>query len=205
MNLQHHVFEITHVGARTFFTIVQAFIVGIPISTAPLNTINSCATFLRMNGLLIRLISVCCALLVLCAGVGCHSIQPMPVANLSEPGWKVQHGQGVWRASEDAPEIAGEILFATHRDGRTVLHFAKNPIPFVNVQTSNALWRVEFVPQQKTFSGKGAPTTRLIWVHLSRALSGEKTQSPLRLKRQSQGEFTFENSSTGESISGFLQ
>jgi hypothetical protein len=158
-----------------------------------------------MNGLWIRLIFTCCVLLPLLVSVGCRSLQPIPAANLSEPGWKLQQGQGLWRTSEDAPEIAGEILFATHPDGRTVLQFAKNPIPFVNVQTSNELWRIEFVPQQKQFSGKGTPTTRLIWVHLSRALSGQKTQPPLRLERKSPDEFTFKNLSTGENISGFLQ
>jgi hypothetical protein len=150
-------------------------------------------------------ISLLLALAFLFGGMGCATIPPMPPANFSEPGWTLRQGQAVWRVKADAPEIAGEILFATNPDGRTVLQFSKNPIPFVNVQTSNELWRVEFVPQHREFSGKGSPTPRLIWVHLARALQGKKTVRALRFTQGTAGEFTFENRSSGEMISGFLQ
>ncbi len=145
------------------------------------------------------------ALAVLFTSAGCRTPTPISPANVSEPGWTLRQGQAVWRTSADAPEFAGEIIFAMQPDGRTVLQFAKNPIPFVNVQTSNRLWQIEFVPRRKKFSGKGTPTPRLIWVHLARALAGDKTQSPLRLGHDSSGDFTFENRSSGEKISGFLQ
>jgi hypothetical protein len=137
--------------------------------------------------------------------IGCRTIPQMQAVNLSEPGWKLRQGQAVWRTQADAPEIAGEILFATHPDGRTVLQFAKNPIPFVNVQTSNELWQIEFVPQQKEYSGKGSPSVRLVWVHLARALAGQRAQSPLSMTNSPPGEFTFVNRSNGEMVSGFLQ
>ena len=146
-----------------------------------------------------------CVAAVAVFAIGCRTIPPMKAVNLSEPGWNLRQGQALWRTQMDAPEIAGEILFATHPDGRTVLQFAKNPIPFVNVQTSNELWQVEFVPQQKQFSGKGSPSVRLIWVHLARALAGQSTQSPLSITNSAAGEFTFVNRSSGETVSGFLQ
>ncbi len=150
-------------------------------------------------------IPVLIALAVLFLSAGCRTIAPMAPANLSEPGWKLQQGQAIWRTKEDAPEIAGELLFATNPDGRTVLQFSKNPIPFVNVQTSNELWQIEFVPRRRRFSGKGSPTPRLIWVHLSRALANEQTIRALQFRRNSTNEFTLKNGSTGEVISGFLQ
>lgn len=142
---------------------------------------------------------------VAATGVGCRTAAPLPAANLSEPGWKARQGQAVWRTSEAAPEVAGELFFATHGDGRTVLQFSKNPIPFVNVQTSNDVWQIEFVPQRREFAGKGSPTPRLIWVHLARALAGQEVLSPLRMTNAAPHEFTFENRSTGELITGFLQ
>jgi hypothetical protein len=134
----------------------------------------------------------------------CRTIPPLPPANLSEPGWKLHQGQALWRSSKDAPEIAGEILFATHPSGRTVLQMTKNPIPFVSVQTSGDSWQIEFVPQQRRFSGKGIPTTRLIWIHLARALSGTKPPEPLKFERVEPHGFKLENPKTGESINGFL-
>lgn len=135
----------------------------------------------------------------------CNTLPPARPANLSEPGWVVQQGQALWQTKSDAPEIGGEILFAKNPDGRTVLQFSKNPIPIANVQTSNTLWWIEFVPQQRKFSGKGSPTPRLTWVHLARALAGDKPHEPLHFEQRSQGEFTLENQSSGEKITGFLQ
>jgi hypothetical protein len=134
----------------------------------------------------------------------CNTLPPMRPVNLSEAGWKLQQGQALWQIKGNAPEIAGEILFARHPDGRTVLEFSKSPIPFVNVQTSNTLWQIEFVPQQKHYSGKGSPTPRLIWVHLSRGLAGEKLSEPLKFESAS-GDFTIENKKLGEKVTGYLQ
>lgn len=145
------------------------------------------------------------ALAIVFAVAGCRTIPPMPAANLSQPGWKLRQGQAIWKTSADAPEIAGELLFAENSDGRTVLQFSKNPIPFVNVQTSNELWQIEFVPQKRNFSGRGEPTRRLVWVHLARAFQGGKTMRAFQFTPGTGGDFTFENRSTGELISGFLQ
>lgn len=145
------------------------------------------------------------AVAALWATVGCRTLPSLPPADVSDPGWNLHQGQAVWRAKADAPEIAGEILYATNAMGRSVLQFTKNPIPFVSVQTSNELWQIEFVPQRRKFSGKGSPTARLIWVHLARALGGQKPMRALRFTPGQPGEFVFENRSSGERISGFLQ
>ena len=134
----------------------------------------------------------------------CRTIPPLPAVNLSEPGWTLHQGQALWRNQKDAPEIAGEILFATHAGGRTMLQMTKNPLPFVAVQTSGDSWQIEFVPQQRRFSGKGTPTPRLLWIHLARALNGTPPPVPLKFQQTEPHGFTLENPKTGESITGFL-
>ena len=146
----------------------------------------------------------CVASLALFVFTACNTLPPARPVNLSEPGWVIQQGQALWQTKRDAPEIGGEILFAKNPDGRTVLQFSKNPIPIANVQTSNTLWWIDFVPQQRKFSGKGSPTPRLIWVHLARAFAGEKPREPLTFQ-SSPSDFTLENKSSGEKITGFLQ
>lgn len=148
----------------------------------------------------------CAALLLLLAFAftSCRTIPPLPPVNLSEPGWTLHQGQALWRTRRDAPEIAGEILFATHPRGNTMLQLTKNPLPFVTVRTSSESWQIEFVPQRRRFSGKGTPTTRLLWIHLARALNGTKPPSSLNFQQTGPQGFTLENPETGESITGFL-
>ncbi|HTD68151.1 MAG TPA: hypothetical protein VK846_16625 [Candidatus Limnocylindria bacterium] len=136
--------------------------------------------------------------------VSCRTIPPLPAVNLSEPGWTLYQGQALWRSRQDVPEIAGEIFFATHTGGRTVLQMTKAPLPFVTVQTSGESWQIEFVPQQRRFSGKGTPTPRLLWIHLARALNGTTPPVPLKFAQTESHGFTLENPTTGEMISGFL-
>jgi hypothetical protein len=142
--------------------------------------------------------------LALTCVASCRTTAPLPPVNLSEPGWTLRQGQALWRSKQDAPEIAGEIIFARHPSGRTLLQLTKNPLPFVAAQTRGAEWQIEFVPQRRRFSGRGTPTTRLLWVHLARALNGVKPPAPLRFDQVEPHGFTLENLKTGERITGFL-
>src|SRR5262245_42929000 len=94
---------------------------------------------------------------------GCLTGPPLPRVDLSEPGWAVRHGEAVWRARRDAPEIAGEILLATNPDGRVFVQFTKTPFPFVIAQTAPGGWQIESPARNQRYSGRGAPPDRLIW------------------------------------------
>ena len=85
----------------------------------------------------------------------CHTVPPLPPVNLTEPGWTVLQGQAVWRTKKDAPEIAGELFVATNPDGRSFVQFTKTPLPFVVAQTTTNSWQIHFVPNDKTYSGRG--------------------------------------------------
>jgi hypothetical protein len=136
--------------------------------------------------------------------ISCRTLPTLAPVNLSEPGWTLRQGQAVWRSKRDAPEIVGEILYATHPSGRTMLQLTKNPLPFVTVQTNGDAWQIEFVPERRRFSGNGIPRPRLLWIHLARALNGTRPASPLDFKQIEPHGFTLENPATGESISGFF-
>ena len=143
-------------------------------------------------------------LALLVALVSCRTVAPLAPANLSEPGWRTQTGQAVWRPRHDAPELAGELLVATHPDGRSVVQFTKTPLPFVVVLTTARTWQIEFVPQHRTFSGPGRPPARLLWLHLARHLAGEPSAGKISWRTLPDQHWRLENSATGETIEGFL-
>ena len=137
---------------------------------------------------------------------GCQiTSAPLPPVNLAEPGWTLRQGQALWRVRKDASELAGEVLSATHADGRALLQFTKTPLPFVSVQlATNGAWQVDFIPQQTRYTGQGKPFPRLIWAHLARALSGQPLPSSLQFVRTPDGGWRLLNRDSGESITGFF-
>src|SRR5437762_2550749 len=122
----------------------------------------------------LRQIHLCGALLLLTA---CRTLTLLPPADLAEPGWHVQQGQAVWRPRPDAPELAGDLLVATNLDGRTLVQFTKTPLPFVVAQATSNTWQIQWVPQNKIFSGHGQPPRRLTWLYLPQCLTGRRVKS----------------------------
>jgi len=157
---------------------------------------------------------------------GCRTPVSIPPANLSEPRWTIHQGQAVWRPRRTTPEIAGELLLARSRDGRSLVQFIKTPFPILTGQTTLTRWQIEFPPQHRSFSGHGKPPARLIWLHVASCLFDNATPPknwvfermspapppPQQPERGSQDkedqstalQFRFENKSTGETLEGFL-
>ena len=129
---------------------------------------------------------------------------PLPPTNFSEPGWKIQQGQTVWRSKRDAPELAGELLLATHPDGRIVVQFTKTPFPFVIAQTTPRRWQLEIPAQNKKYSAPGKPPARISWFHLPGSLNGISPPKPWYFSQRENQNWHLENKSTGEMIEGFL-
>ena len=135
---------------------------------------------------------------------GCRTTPHLPPVNLSSPGWQVRHGQAVWVARQEAPEIAGELTVGLHRDGRGYLHFLKVPIPFVSAQSGPEGWQIEFIPQDRKFAGRGAPHRRFGWLMLLKALQEDSLPKGWEFSSEPGGDWKLSNRSTGEMISGFL-
>ena len=138
--------------------------------------------------------------------VGCRSLPPQPAMNLSEPGWVVREGQAVWKQKPDAEGIAGDLIVAMHWDGRNFIQFTKPPLPVVVAQSTSNTWQAQFFAQNKTYSGRGRPPERIMWLHLPGGLLGgglEETDWILSRKRE--GAWNFRNDLTGETLDGFLK
>lgn len=148
------------------------------------------------------------ALLAACLLVlipGCATPPPLPKLNLNEPGWTIRQGQAVWHARRDAPEIAGDLLLATHPDGRAFVQFTKSPLSLAVAQKTRNQWQIEFPIQNKRYAGHGKPPSRVIWFLLPDALAGKPLPHPWHWTRLSDDRWRLQNPSTGESLEGFLQ
>ena len=149
----------------------------------------------------VLLFAVSFALYPLCS---CRTVPPLPAVNLAEPGWRVQRGQAVWRSRQDAPEIAGELLVATHSDGRAFLQFTKTPLPLVVAQTTATRWQIQFAARNTVYQGAGDPPQRLIWLHLPRCLEGNYSWRDWSFHRLAGGRWHLENIASGERVEGYL-
>src|SRR5262249_48882507 len=125
--------------------------------------------------------------------------------DLSGPGWTVREGQAVWRPRAGAEGIAGDLLVATHSDGRSVVQFTKTPLPFIVAQRTAHGWQAQIVPRNKTYSGRGEPPARLLWLHLPSALTGGRVPDVFRFTTNATGGWRFERSAAGECLEGYLE
>jgi hypothetical protein len=102
-------------------------------------------------------------------------------------------------------EITGELLVAIHSDGRQFVEFAKPPVPIVTAQTLRDTWQVHFGPRNKTYSGRGTPSARIVWLQLPECLAGKPALDSWEWHPLENGAWRLENKSTGESLEGYLK
>jgi hypothetical protein len=144
----------------------------------------------------------CCLLLASLSG--CATRKPLPQANLKEPGWTVREGQAVWRRTRTAPEIAGDILVATRNDGRAFVQFSKASLPLMIAQSTPKTWEVEVPTENKRYSGRGKPPARLIFLYLSRMLTGQPPPKGWTWQKLENNGWHLENQKSGESLEGYF-
>jgi hypothetical protein len=140
--------------------------------------------------------------LMLCAG--CRTATQSPLFTASGSGWRVQEGQALWRPGRRYPELGGELVMASHEDGRCTIQFTKTPLPLVLAQTTRTNWLIASPPRRMSFAGHRAPPTRFAWLYLYAALSGDSLPSTLRFQRKPDGGWRLENTRSGETVEGFL-
>ena len=142
------------------------------------------------------------AVLPLCSG--CRAPRDSDLFVTSGPGWKIQEGQALWRPRRGIPELGGDIVMASHADGRCVVQFIKTPLPLVLAQTSRTNWLIQFPPRQMGFMGRGAPSRYFAWLHLHAALEGEAIPAGFHFEQKPGGGWRLENPGSGETVDGFL-
>jgi len=148
-----------------------------------------------------RITSVLAALLpAFCSG--CHTAAPLPPADFSAPGWSVQQGQAVWKPSAGRPELAGDLVLATHVNGNCFVQFSKMPFPLATAQVSGNQWQIAFGADQYSWHGRGSPPDRFGWLQLPRALINPNGDSHWQFTRAKTNSFRLENPHTGETLEG---
>lgn len=113
-------------------------------------------------------------LLAVALAAGCKSVPPLPPADLSGAGWRVQHGQAVWKPGAQRAELAGDLLVATNANGRMFVQFVKDPFPLATAQAHRDRWQIDFAAGRRSWRGGGAPPNLFLWFQLPAALRGEK-------------------------------
>ncbi|MES1180296.1 MAG: hypothetical protein ABUL66_00375 [Verrucomicrobiota bacterium] len=134
--------------------------------------------------------------------VSCRTANPLPPADLSAPGWRVQQGQAIWQPPGHRPELAGDLLFATNMDGNFFMQLAKNPFPLVTAEAFGGQWQIEFGAEEHSWRGRGEPPKRFIWFQLPRALLDGKTAGNWRFENLTTNLWRLENPRSGEKLEG---
>jgi hypothetical protein len=134
---------------------------------------------------------------------GCRSVAPLPPVNTNEPGWTVRQGQALWLPNRSSQTIAGDLLVATRDNGEFLVQFTKVPFPSVIARRTRDQWQIQFSPQNRRLEGRGKPSN-FIWFELPRALAGQPLSGLWHFERKSGSGWVLQDSSTGESLQGFL-
>ncbi len=142
------------------------------------------------------------AALPLCSG--CRTPKESDLFTTTGPGWHVQEGQALWRPRRGMPELGGDVVMASHADGRCVVQFMKTPLALVLAQTSRTNWLIEFPPRHMGFMGHGSPSRRFAWLYLHAALAGDSLPTGFEFEHKPDGGWRLENTRSGESMEGFL-
>lgn len=145
------------------------------------------------------------ALLILFAGIflsGCHTVAPLPPADLAAPGWQTRTGQAVWTPGRNASEITGELLVATRTNDEAFVQFTKNPFPFIIARSTTDTWQLEIPPAERFYSGRGVPSSRLIWLQFARWVQHEPLAANIRVTKTDTFHWRLENTSNGERLEG---
>jgi hypothetical protein len=140
--------------------------------------------------------------LALALVAGCRTTNPLPPADFSAPGWRVQQGQAVWKRSAHRPEVVGDLLLATNVNGNFFIQYSKIPFPLVMAQVAGGQWQIQFGADQYSWHGRGTPPVRFGWFQLPGALRNASLGSRWRFTRVETGSWRLQNSQTGEMLEG---
>jgi hypothetical protein len=139
------------------------------------------------------------SLVLLC---GCQTAHDLFSATGS--GWRVQQGQALWRPQRGLPEFGGDLVLARDDAGRCLIQFDKTPMAILSAQTTSNRWLIKFPQRQMSFGGNKPAPLRFSWLYLPTALAGGPLPKQLHFEQKPDGGWRLENSSTGETLNGFL-
>lgn len=130
---------------------------------------------------------------------GCAG-RPLPPWDLSRPGWSQREAAAVWTPRRGAPELTGELLWATHPDGSRLVQFSKQALPIVTARRSEAGWDIRSPLRKGVHAGRGHPPGRVLWFAVDGFPPSTNAVPGWRREIGSAGEWTLENLRTGERL-----
>jgi hypothetical protein len=140
---------------------------------------------------------------ILVFSIGCQTSE----TNLfitSGSNWRIQQGQALWRPEKGRPEFGGDLVLARNDAGDCLIQFDKTPMAILSAQITTNRWLIKFPQRNLSFSGHGSGWTRFGWLYLPRALDGKPLPKGFHFEQKADGGWRLENSSTGETVEGFL-
>ena len=155
-----------------------------------------------MHATRMKLRGAALAFLLAILAAGCHTAPPLPPADFSTPGWRVQQGQAVWKPSSSRPELAGDLLLATNANGNFFVQFSKVPFPLAAAQVDGDQWQIEFGVDKFSWRGRGTPPDRFVWFQLPRSLLDNHPGGNRKFTRAETNSWRLENPRTGETLEG---
>lgn len=119
--------------------------------------------------------------------------------DLSAPGWTIRQGQALWKPGTDKPEIAGELVVASHPTAGSYIQFSKT-LPILSGRITSSGWEFENTTENKQYSGGGNPPSRIVWLQLLRAIEGQEISGRWTVARPSKDFVTLEDEHRGERL-----
>ncbi|MCL4179415.1 MAG: hypothetical protein KJ072_16935 [Verrucomicrobia bacterium] len=147
-------------------------------------------------------LALCAALPLL---VACRTPPAIPPVDLAQPGWRLDHGQAIWRLPAGEAELAGELTAAVHPEGSVILEFTKTPLTLVVARVDSAAWQLNLVGENRRYQGRGDPPARSVWLVLALALTERTIPKGWNWSVPGPGEWRLENPRTGELLRGYWQ
>jgi hypothetical protein len=152
-----------------------------------------------------RRFGLICALALLAFGSGgCTSLPALTPVDLTESGWTVKQGEGLWSAKHNAPAISGEILIATRAGGDSFVAYTKTPFAMVLAQQQTDSWQIESPARHKRHSGRGKAPGWIIWLQLPGIAQGGEPPRGWTLNRENSEHWRLERNANGESVEVWL-
>ncbi len=138
--------------------------------------------------------------------VGCQTPprQPTPPSVPPTDGWTFTRGQVVWRANDAAPEIAGELVLATHPAGFVTVEFAKPPVSIVSASRTPQGWSLSSAARHRIHRGRGQPPAKIGWLALAACLAGQPVAEGWTFRPSGGVTFQMIHARSGETFEGYL-
>jgi hypothetical protein len=124
----------------------------------------------------------------------------MPRVDLADASWTVWSGQALWRPGADRQPLAGDVLLARHANGDVLVNFSKSPLSIFTAQTAGAAWRIDFIEEGRSYSGRGRPPGRFVWLYLPDILAGAPPPRSWAVESEGGDEWQLARARTGETI-----